>query len=89
MPDFSTEILKGKISLNDYMQFMYAVFNQNKEINKKLDLILVEIAKMKNGVSEGEEVEEGEGNDMIMTMLNNVMNTDPEIKKVFEQFTGN
>jgi len=85
--DFNTETLKGKISLNDYMQFMFGVYEQNKRIESKLDVIIGEFAKFK--LSESEEEEESEGTeDLFMGMIKNVMDTDPEVKKAFGSFLG-
>lgn len=83
--EFNTETLKGKISLNDYMQFMFGVYEQNKRIENKLDIVIGEFAKLK--VSESAEEEENEGSeDFFMGMIKNVMNTDPEVKKAFGSF---
>ena len=85
--EFNTEILKGKISLNDYMQFMFGVYEQNKRIENKLDIVIGEFAKLK--VSESiEEGEASEGEDFVMGMIKNVMETDPEVKKAFGSFFG-
>jgi len=85
--EFNTEILKGKISLNDYIQFLHGVYDQNKKIENKLDIIIGEIAKLKAGeVSPG--TDEAPEEDFVIGMIKNVMDTDPEVKKAFGGFFG-
>ncbi len=85
MTEFNTELLKGKISLNDYIAFMFEVREQNKRIENKLDIIIGEIAKIKSGEATAEADEEG-GADFFTEMIKNVMENDPEVKKSFGNF---
>jgi hypothetical protein len=86
MSDFNTELLKGKISLNDYIAFMFEVREQNKRIENKLDIITGEIAKLKAGDTSPGIDEEGGEADFFTEMIKNVMENDPEVKKSFGNF---
>ncbi len=76
--DFDVDVLKGKISLNDYIQFMFEVHKQNEKILNKLDIIQGEIAKKKEEVKE-----ESESDDFISGMMKSVIDNNPEILKMF------
>ncbi len=88
MKEFNTEVLKGKISLSDYMQFMFGVYEQNKRIENKLDIIIGKIAKLEETEGGSDSSDSSEEENFVMGMINNVMEGDPEVKKAFGSFFG-
>ncbi len=76
--EFDIDALKGKISLNDYMQFIFYVYEQNKTILNKLDIIIGKFAEAEDSGND-----EKENNDFLSGLVKNVIEDNPDILKMF------
>jgi len=92
MTEFNTELLKGKINLNDYIVFMFEVREQNNRIEKKLDKIENRLEQIENKLdmllNNKTEMETEDKEDPILGFMQNILENDPEVKKAFGKFFG-